>query len=131
MPKYLVFSNPYFRICTEYFKIHIEYFRIHAGKEIVYLPTDTYKTNKRMAMVRPSPLRCLSQIQKSGERKESVFFSQECLTFYDATPSSFIQEGHCSLFMGSKRFPLETKGEGGALFACYDLFFPLYSQISF
>ena len=39
-----------------------------------------------------------------------------------------MKEGHCPLFMGSRRFPSETKGEGGALFAYYDLFFPLDSQ---
>ena len=60
--------------------------------------------------------------------KEFVFFSQESLTFYGVTPSSFMEEGFCPLFMGSRRFPSETEGEGGALLACYDLFFPLGSQ---
>ena len=41
-----------------------------------------------------------------------------------------MEEGRCPLFMGSRRFPYETEGEGGALFACYDMFFPLYSQIA-
>ena len=39
-----------------------------------------------------------------------------------------MEEGRCPLFMGSKRFPSEKKGESGALFVCYDLFFPLDSQ---
>ena len=60
--------------------------------------------------------------------KEFVVFSQECLTFFDVTTSSFMEEGCCLLFMGSKRFPSETNGEGGALFTCHNLFFPLDSQ---
>ena len=39
-----------------------------------------------------------------------------------------MEEGRCPLYMGSRRFPSETKGECGALFMYYDLFFPLYSQ---
>ena len=61
---------------------------------------------------------------KIWREKESVFFSQEGLTFYGVTPSSFMEEGRCPLFMGSIRFLSEMEGEGGALFACYDLFFP-------
>ena len=62
--------------------------------------------------------------------KEFVFFSQECLTFYGVTPSSFMEEGRYPLFRRSRRFPSEMEGEGGALFACYGLFFPLDSQIA-
>ena len=62
--------------------------------------------------------------------KESVFFSQECRTFFGAIPSSFMEEGGGLLFMGSSRFPSKMKGEGGTLFARYDLFFPLDSQIA-
>ena len=51
--------------------------------------------------------------------KEFVIFSQECLTFYGVTPSSFMEDGRSPLFMESKRFPSETEGEGGSLFACY------------
>ena len=68
---------------------------------------------------------------KIWKEKESIFFSQECLTFYGVTLSSFMEEGRCPLFMGSKRFPSETEGEGDTLFACYDLFFPLDSQTAF
>ena len=39
-----------------------------------------------------------------------------------------MEEGHCPLYMGSRQFPSKTEGEGGTLFAYYDLFFPLYSQ---
>ena len=69
---------------------------------------------------------------KSGEREKSIrIFSQEYLTFYGVTPSLFMEEGPCPLYMGSKRFTSETEGEGGALFTCYDLFFHLYSQTAF
>ena len=54
--------------------------------------------------------------------KESIFFSQECRTFFGVIPSSFIEEGGGSFFMESRRFPSETEGEGDTLFACYDLF---------
>ena len=33
------------------------------------------------------------------------------------------------LFMGSRRSPSETEGEGNAFFVRYDLFFPLDSQV--
>ena len=39
-----------------------------------------------------------------------------------------MEEGRCLLFMGGRRFPSETEGECGALFACDDLFFSLDSQ---
>ena len=39
-----------------------------------------------------------------------------------------MEEGSYPLFVGGRRFPSETEGEGGALFACDDLFFPLDSQ---
>ena len=39
-----------------------------------------------------------------------------------------MEEGCCPLYMGSRRCPSETEGEGGALFAFYDMFFLLYSQ---
>ena len=58
--------------------------------------------------------------------KEFVFFSQECSAFL--VNSSFMEEGRCPLFMGSRRFPSETEREGNALFACYDLFFLFDSQ---
>ena len=41
-----------------------------------------------------------------------------------------MEEGRCSIFMGSRRFPSKTEGKGGALFACDDMFFPLDSQIA-
>ena len=41
-----------------------------------------------------------------------------------------MEEGGGPLFMGSRLFPFETKREGGALLARYDLFFPLDSQIT-
>ena len=34
--------------------------------------------------------------------KESVFFSQECLTFFGVLPSFFMEEGGGPLFMGSR-----------------------------
>ena len=40
-----------------------------------------------------------------------------------------MEEGGGPLFMGSRWFPSETEGEGGALFARYNMFFPLDSQI--
>ena len=39
-----------------------------------------------------------------------------------------MEEGRCPLYMVSRRFPSETEGEGGVLFAFYDMFFPLYNQ---
>ena len=66
--------------------------------------------------------------QENWRVKISIFFSPECLTFYGVTPFSFMEEGRCSLFMRSRRFPSETEREGGALFTCYDLFFLLDSQ---
>ena len=66
-----------------------------------------------------------SEIQRE---KSICIFSQESLTFYGVTPSSLMEEGRCPLYMGSRRFPSKTEGEGGALFVCYDLFFPLDSQ---
>ena len=41
-----------------------------------------------------------------------------------------MEEGGGPLFMRSRWFLSETEGEGGALFARYDLFFPLDSQIA-
>ena len=62
-------------------------------------------------------------------REKTIFiFSQEYLTIYNVTPSSLMEEGRYPLYMGSRRFPSETKGEGGALFTYYDLFFSLYGQ---
>ena len=34
--------------------------------------------------------------------KESIFFSQECHTFFGFIPSSFMKEGGGPLFMGSR-----------------------------
>ena len=39
-----------------------------------------------------------------------------------------MEEGCCPLYMGSRRCPSETEGEGGALFTFYDMFFLLYNQ---
>ena len=39
-----------------------------------------------------------------------------------------MDEGRCPLFMGGRQFPSETEGEGDALFACDDMFFPLDNQ---
>ena len=61
------------------------------------------------------------------KEKSICIFNQEYLTLYGVTPSSFMEVGSCPLYMGIKRFPSETEGEGGALLACYDMFFPLYS----
>ena len=66
--------------------------------------------------------------QENWRVKISIFFSLECLTFYGVTPFSFMEEGRCPLFMGSRRVPSETEGEVGALFVCYDLLFLLDSQ---
>ena len=41
-----------------------------------------------------------------------------------------MEEGRCLLFKESRRFSSKTEGKGGALFACYDMFFPLDSQIA-
>ena len=41
-----------------------------------------------------------------------------------------MEEGGGPLLMGSRLFPSEKEGEGGTLFARYDLFFPLDSQIA-
>ena len=41
-----------------------------------------------------------------------------------------MEEGGGPLFTESRRFPFETEGESGALFARYNLFFPLDNQIS-
>ena len=41
-----------------------------------------------------------------------------------------MEEGRCPLFMGSRRFPSKTEGKGDALVACYDMLFPLDSQIA-
>ena len=62
--------------------------------------------------------------------KEFAFFNQECLTFYDIIPSSFMEEGRSPLFMESRRFSSKTEGEGDVLFACYDIFFHLDSQVA-
>ena len=71
----------------------------------------------------------LQNTHKHAENDYGIFwgvticvFGQECLTFYDVPPSSLMEEGSCLFYMGSRRFPSETEGEGGALLAWYDLF---------
>ena len=71
-----------------------------------------------------------SDLLSSREKSISVF-SQECLTFYSVPPSFFMEEGSCSLYMGSRRFPSETKGEGGTLLTCYDLFSLYIAKLPF
>ena len=72
-----------------------------------------------------------STMPKSGleiYREKSIrLFSQESLTFYCVIPFVFMEEGRCPLYMGSRRFPSETEGVSGTLFAFYDFLFPLYS----
>ena len=61
--------------------------------------------------------------------KEFVFSQLRMPYLLCCHPSSFIEEARCPLLMGSRRFRCETEGEGGAMFACYDLLFALDSQI--
>ena len=46
--------------------------------------------------------------------KGSIFFSQECHTFFGMIPPSFIEEKDDLISMESRSFPSETEGEGGA-----------------
>ena len=65
---------------------------------------------------------------ETWREKRICIFQSRVSYLHGVTLSSFMEEGRCPLFMGSRRFPFEMEGEGSALFACYDPFFPLDSQ---
>ena len=74
-----------------------------------------------------------SPIPKSNQGiwrvKEFVCFPiKNVLPSMVSPPLLLWRRGRCPLFMGSRRFTSKMEGEGDALFACYDLIFPLDSQ---